>query len=436
MRFEFPIRGSACSVLAGLLLLAACDEGPASPGPRPDTGFLVTVYECTTHVQSGTTSCQLQPVGSGLSGPRFDIIVGQPYMSLTASGSVVSNGNSANPDTTTLTWTLTNELPQPVGTSDGFTPHPNGTRAFFLSGPSAAAAKPGTTVALKTLGVTANNALGPATFTSAQGQSWTNRRFYQFDGALAQGDSATTLVRFVYDSRVTAITYQLLVATPVQYEHGWITIAPATAPVLAPGETTTLTGTVYNHLGEIQFDALAWSSSDTTVATVDASGVVTAVGQGTATITATSTVNAQRTGTRTVTVDAVPAVASTTPANGATNIRRHHHLQRGGRRVGEQLLAGVHHRPQDVHRQRLRDQHHPAEPHQLPADVRHVHGDGAGCRGERRGRERRPRSARGELRVQLSDRERDRVLTRQCPRTTKPPPRSTGAAAFAFVHGL
>jgi hypothetical protein len=263
------------------------------------------------------TNCQVRPSASEAQGPTFDIIMGMPYVSLTTSGVMVSNGDPANSDTTTLTWTLTNEITPPIGTADGTTPHPDGTRMFFTSGPVATA---GSYFKPRALFVSADNALGPATFTSAQGQFWTNRRFYQINGVLAQGDSASTLVRFVYDARVTAFTYQLLVATPVQYEHGWITIAPAPAPVLAPGETTTLTGTAYNHRGEIQFDALVWSSSDTTVATVDASGVVTAVGQGTATITATSTVNAQRTGTRTVTVDAVPAVASTTPANGATNI--------------------------------------------------------------------------------------------------------------------
>lgn len=318
MRFEPSLRHASCLVLAGLVLLGACDEGPASPGPRPDAGFLVTVYECTADVQAGTTRCQVRPSGSEGDGPTFDIIVGAESVSLTASGVVISNGDPANPDTTTLTWTLGNNLPQPIGTADGTTPHPNGTRAFFISGPNATAAVPSWTRPLKYLAVTADNALGPATFTSAQGQSWANRRYYQFDGLLAQGDSASTLVRFVHDSRVTAFTYQLLVATPVQYDHGWITIAPATAPVLAPGETTTLTATVYNHLGAIQSDALGWSSSDTMVATVDPSGVVTAMGQGTATITATSTINAQRTGTRVVTVDAVPAVSSTTPAHGST----------------------------------------------------------------------------------------------------------------------
>jgi hypothetical protein len=304
--------------IAALVMLGACTDGPTSPGPRPEAGFfLVTAYDCTVDVQSGTTTCQMAPTG-GANGPMRDIITGSPYVSFTSSVVAVSNGNSANSDTTTLTLTLHNNIPQPIGTSDGTTPHANGTRMFFKSGPMVTAAsyyKP------QTLSISAANALGPASFTNVDGTIYhTNRRYYQINGVVASNDSASAQAVFVYDQRATAFSYTLLVASPVPYEYGWITISPAVAPVLAPGQTTALTGTAYNVYGNVRMDAMTWSSSNSAVATVDAAGVVTAVGEGTAVITATSTIVPQRTGTRTIIVDAAPTVNSTSPANGATGV--------------------------------------------------------------------------------------------------------------------
>ena len=58
---------------------------------------------------------------------------------------------------------------------------------------------------------------------------------------------------------------------------------------LVDGQTSALAATVLDEHGDPMEDAeVAWSSSDTDVATVDAGGVVTARGAGTATITAAS----------------------------------------------------------------------------------------------------------------------------------------------------
>jgi Bacterial Ig-like domain len=302
--------------LAALVVLGACTDSPVSPSPKSEAGFFfVTAYDCTVDVQSGTTNCQLQPTG-GANGPMLDIITGSPYVSFTSSIVAVSNGNSANSDTTTLTLTLHNNIPQPIGTSDGTTPHANGTRMFFKSGPivtTAAYPKP------QALGISAANALGPASFTNVDGTtSYLNRLYYQINGVVAQNDSASAQAVFVYDSRATSFSYTLLVASPVPYDYGWITIS--SAPVLTPGQTTTLTGTAYNVYGNVRVDGMTWSSSDSAVATVDAWGGVTAVGEGTATITATSTIVPQRTGALTITVDAAPTVNGTSPASNATGV--------------------------------------------------------------------------------------------------------------------
>ena len=65
-----------------------------------------------------------------------------------------------------------------------------------------------------------------------------------------------------------------------------VSVSPATASIEA-GDTTQLTATVTPSNASDQ--SVSWSSSNTSVATVDSSGIVTGVGTGSATITATTT---------------------------------------------------------------------------------------------------------------------------------------------------
>ena len=79
-----------------------------------------------------------------------------------------------------------------------------------------------------------------------------------------------------------------------------VEVSPATAPLTALGETVQLTAEAFDGNGHAVAGAeFSWESSDAGVATVDASGLVTAVGNGTATITATA---GSASGTATVTV--------------------------------------------------------------------------------------------------------------------------------------
>ena len=67
------------------------------------------------------------------------------------------------------------------------------------------------------------------------------------------------------------------------------TVRPATVELSALGETERLVARLRDRSGKVVAGTrFSWESSDDTVATVNASGVVTAVGNGTATITATS----------------------------------------------------------------------------------------------------------------------------------------------------
>ena len=68
-----------------------------------------------------------------------------------------------------------------------------------------------------------------------------------------------------------------------------VTVTPATTQLTALGATVQLTAEVRDQNGQVMAGAaVSWSSSDPMVATVDAQGLVTAAGNGTATITATA----------------------------------------------------------------------------------------------------------------------------------------------------
>ena len=77
--------------------------------------------------------------------------------------------------------------------------------------------------------------------------------------------------------------------TPEPARPATVTVSPATADLTALGATVQLTAEVRDQNARVMAGAtVTWSSADTSVATVDASGLVTAVGNGTATITASA----------------------------------------------------------------------------------------------------------------------------------------------------
>ena len=91
-----------------------------------------------------------------------------------------------------------------------------------------------------------------------------------------------------------------------------ITISPASATFQSLGETAQLTAEVRDQNGQTMANAaVAWTSSDPSVATVAASGLVTAVANGAATVTATA---GSASGTVAVTVDQVVASVAVDPA--------------------------------------------------------------------------------------------------------------------------
>ena len=91
-----------------------------------------------------------------------------------------------------------------------------------------------------------------------------------------------------------------------------VTVNPGSAALSAIGETARFTAEVRDQNGQVMAGAaVAWSSSDASVATVDASGVVTAAANGSATITATT---GSVGGTAAVTVAQVVSAVAVSPA--------------------------------------------------------------------------------------------------------------------------
>jgi uncharacterized protein YjdB/alpha-tubulin suppressor-like RCC1 family protein len=120
--------------------------------------------------------------------------------------------------------------------------------------------------------------------------------------------AGTALIVATSEGRADTST---VLVSPLPVES--VSVTPSTDS-LHPAQSVQLAATLFDSTGaEVTGRAVSWSSSDSAVATVDASGLVTAVAVGAATITATSEgVN----GTAAITVLAVPVSdVELTPAN-------------------------------------------------------------------------------------------------------------------------
>ena len=91
-----------------------------------------------------------------------------------------------------------------------------------------------------------------------------------------------------------------------------VAVSPATAELAALGATVQLTAEVRDQRGQVMAGAVVtWSSANASVATVDATGLVTAAANGTATVTATS---GPVSGSANVTVEQVVRAVTVSPA--------------------------------------------------------------------------------------------------------------------------
>ena len=101
---------------------------------------------------------------------------------------------------------------------------------------------------------------------------------------VAQGAAAVTVTASDPGGLSATQSFAVEVAAPAP---AIVTVVPDTATLTAIDQTVPLSADVHDQLGRpITGATVAWSSSDTAVATVDTSGLVTAVANGSATVTA------------------------------------------------------------------------------------------------------------------------------------------------------
>jgi uncharacterized protein YjdB len=166
----------------------------------------------------------------------------------------------------------------------------------------------------QTLGMTAtmrdaaNNILsGRAVTWASQNQAVATVDAQGVVTAVASGSATLTAT----SEGVNGTTLITVSAVPVAR----VDVAP-TSVSLNPGQTSQLTATAYDASNNVLVRPVTWSSGDASVATVSATGLVTAVALGTATISATS---GGVTGTSLITVALVP-VASVSVTPGAPRL--------------------------------------------------------------------------------------------------------------------
>ncbi|HET7229642.1 MAG TPA: Ig-like domain-containing protein [Longimicrobium sp.] len=280
---NFPVLRPA-ALACSLLALAACSDGTGPLGPSAPVSAAPQRVEvaCAASVADRTVTC-----GRPDATQARAIIVGKQgtYVQLTSSNVAVSA------DSFTFDVTVQNLTPQSMGTSDGVTLDPAGIRVFYETFP---VAKQGSGE------VDVLHPDGYDTFTRS------NQPYYQWDEVLAQNQtSAPKHWALHLDPAVEVFFFTVYVQAPVQYPQGYVELSPST-PYLLSGASQPLSSLVRNAVGDsAAVQAVTWGSSDTGVATVDASGNVTAVAPGRVIISASSTGGA----TGSATIDVCPNLA-------------------------------------------------------------------------------------------------------------------------------
>jgi hypothetical protein len=254
-------------LVPAVLMLAACaDRSPVGGGADPVVAGPRPTVELACRVSVAARTVQCAPPAPSTGGARGLIVGGQnQFVKLTSTGVAY--------DSTTAILradvTVKNLMPQPLGTYDGTTAAPEGVRVFFHSGPI---------VTSGTGTVAVANPDGTDLFTAG------NQEYFQYDGILhTEQTSAAKEWLFSVPSTVAFFEFTVLVSAPTPNGSGYVTVTPQ-HPSIRAGATRQLAAVVRSGSGTPQDGVVEWSSSDTTVATVSATGLVTGVGAGTAII--------------------------------------------------------------------------------------------------------------------------------------------------------
>jgi len=247
-----PQRATRSLPLVAALLLAACsDSGDlVRPEPRLPEPEMTIALTCTASTETGAIRCGEPSLPGGASG----VLLGGQHTYVTLAS---SNGQEFA-DTFSIDVTVTNLIPQPLGTADFTTVHPEGVRVFFLDGPTSTT---GGSVAVA-------NADGEATFTSAV------QPYFQYSEIIeTDSTSEARQWKFQLTPEVTNFTFTVMLSTPVPYPQGYILGNPYVL-TLDPGETRTLPADVFTYRGDAVPGApVTWNNSNPSLVSVAGSQV-------------------------------------------------------------------------------------------------------------------------------------------------------------------
>ncbi|MEO6525514.1 MAG: hypothetical protein ABIP93_02705 [Gemmatimonadaceae bacterium] len=273
--------GAAAGVAAILLAATACSEIAAPRSARsPEDASLTTRVECIADVTMRSVSCMntgevalsrtaLLP-GSRRDGslratlvPPADslIILGNQggYVRLTSSNVTSASGVFS------FDVTVMNLIAQTIGTTNGSI-SPTGIRVFFATGPMVTG---GTGTVDFSDGVGGFYYDGVDTFTS------TGQPYFQYTTMLAtNATSSAKTWRLRFSPLVTSFAFTLYVSAPVRYPEGYVAGNPYVLTV-NPSEAIPLGATMRDIVDRATGGTIAYVSLDPSVASVDASGVVT-----------------------------------------------------------------------------------------------------------------------------------------------------------------
>lgn len=249
--------------LAGALLLAgACTDArtpfaPERPAPMPAA---VQAVACTIDLaQAGMRCGDPAPDASGASASGGVIVGGQNRYVRLASANVTPGG-----DTLRVDVTVQNLLDQPLGTADGTTPDAGGVRIFFNDGPTAHPAGSATVA----------NADGDGFFIAPQ------QAYFRYGEVLQPGEtSAPRTWKFAHTPGTSRITFTVYVTAQVQHNEPRLAVSPD-KPYLLLGDTLRLSASLRDFAGNPSPARATWATVDDRIATVDSTGLVTGVREG------------------------------------------------------------------------------------------------------------------------------------------------------------
>jgi hypothetical protein len=251
----------------------ACADGPTEAPLEETTAFsgqhVIAAVTCAASVAAATLDCEpMRPTPSQL-GPRFLIVGGQGVYVTLADDAISYNARN---ERLRADITLTNLIPQMLGTTDGVTA--DSIKVFYQ-------VLPAVTSGEGTVSVAGEH--GTGTFTDV------DQPYYGYLGLLAESATTEKAVWQWNASPDISFEFAVYVYAAVQYPDGWVEVTPATATVVVDG-TVGLAATVFDVVGRDTGGSVTWTSSDPSIATVgETTGVVTGVAVGgPVTITASS----------------------------------------------------------------------------------------------------------------------------------------------------